>query len=143
LRWAWLLLLAAISCSPEPLAAQSTTNAPRPPDTKPLSVLVWPEDLLTLYEKIETLQNDSALLAEQVKTLQSQLEDSETIQQMLSGSLADSSTRLASLAQAAEARAALDQKAVDEARGQRVAWAAGGMLVGAASVALLAFLFHR
>jgi hypothetical protein len=99
--------------------------------------------LLTLYEKTETLQNDSALLAEQVKTLQSQLEDSETIQQMLSGSLADSSTRLASLAQAAEARAALDQKAVDEARGQRVAWAAGGMLVGAASVALLAFLFHR
>jgi len=105
--------------------------------------MVWPEDLLTLYSKIEALQNDSLLLAEQVQTLRSQLEDSETIQQMLSGSLADSSTRLASLAQAAEARAALDHKAIDEARGQRMAWAGGGFLVGAALTAVTVFIFHR
>ncbi len=123
--------------------AQSTTPGLLLPETKPVSVLVWPSDLLTLYLKIEALQKNSATLIEQVATLQSQLDDSETIAQTLSQSLADSSTQLESLGQAAEARAALDQKAVESARSERMMWAGAGVLVGSAGVAVLAFVFHR
>ncbi len=137
--WLWFFFI----CPQVPTMADSTTNAQQPPETKPLSVLVWPSDFLTLYLKVEALQKNSALLIEQVTTLRSQLDDSETIQQTLSQSLADSSTRLESLGRASEAKAALDQKAVDQARGERMMWAGAGVLVGSAGVALLAFVFHR
>jgi hypothetical protein len=95
-----------------------------------------------LYLKIEALQENSQTLAEQVQELQSQLDDSLTIQQTLSQSLGDSLTRLESLAQAAKARAALDQKAVEAARGENLLWAGGGILGGAVVAGLLVMLLR-
>lgn len=144
-RWLsapFLACLLLVFCAPT-LTAQSTTPELPPPDTKPKNVLVWPQDLLTLYLKIRSLQDSSATLAEQVATLQSQLNDSEAIQQMLSSSLGDSLTRLASLDQAAKQRAKLDQRAVDQARGQNMAWAGGGFLVGAMLTAVTVWWFAR
>ena len=82
------------------------------------------------------------MLADQVTTLQSQLNASEQIQQTLSSSLGDSLTRLGSFDQAAKAREALDQKAVDQARGQLLIWGGGGVLVGAV-VGVVAILVIR
>jgi hypothetical protein len=120
----------------------STTNAPQLLDTKPKSVLLWRQDLLTLYLKIEALQGNSQTLAEQVQTLQSQLDESLTIQQKLSQSLGDSLTRLESLDQAAKARAALDQKAVAAARGENLLWASGGVLCGAVVAGMVVLLLR-
>ena len=105
--------------------------------------MLWPADLLTLYDKVASLQASSVTLGEQVATLQEQLSESETTAQALSQSLADSSTRLESLTQASEARAKLDQQAVDKARGERLLWAGGGVAVGAGLVAVLALIFRH
>jgi len=140
---AFILVFSFLALSPLRLTAQSTTSEQPRPDTKPKSVLVWPSDLLTLYLKIRSLQDSSATLADQVTTLQSQLNASEQIQQALSSSLGDSLTRLASLDQAAKVREALDQKAIDQARGQLLIWGAGGIVVGIVLTAVAEAVFHR
>lgn len=125
------------------MIAEPTTPGPQQHDTKPRSVLLWPSDLLTLYDKVASLQASSVMLGEQVATLQEQLAESQTTQQALLQSLVDSSTRLESLTQASEARAKLDKQAVDKARGERLLWAGGGVVVGAGVVAVLTLIFRH
>jgi len=136
----WLLAF-GLACVPS--MAQSTTSGLQRLDTKPKSVMVSIDDLLTLRSKIAALESGSATLSEQVAKLQEELIDSETIQQTLGDSLTESSNALESLRQASEARAALDQKAVDQARAQRMAWAGGGFLVGAGLAVVTVFVFRR
>lgn len=139
-----LLWLAFFFIGPlSPLTAQSTTSGPQRPDTKPKSVMVSVDDLLTLRNKIASLESDSLALSELVAKLQQELSDSETAQQMLSDSLTESSTALESLTRASEARSALDQKAIESARAQRMAWAGGGFLVGAGLAVVTVVLFRR
>ena len=127
-RWpAWFsvsCLAGALALCPAPLTAQSTTGAPPRPDTKPKSVLVSLDDLLTLRAKIANLQENSLRLAEQ-------LQASETIQQELSESLTRSSSALESLTQASARLAAENEAAIQGARRERdtaylFAWGGGG-----------------
>ena len=141
--WRAFCLLLAFGLACVPLTAQSTTSELQRLDTKPKSVTVSVDDLLTLRSKIAALESGSATLSEQVAKLREELIDSETIQQTLADSLTESSNALESLRQASEARAALDRKAVDSARAQRMAWAGGGFLVGAGLAVVTVFVFRR
>jgi len=119
-----------------PLTAQSTTSAPRQPDTKPKSVTVSVEVLQALYLKIYGLENNSVLLEEQ-------LQQSERTQRALSTLLDGSLTKQESLDRASKARAELDQKALESARAGQLAWAGGGFLVGAGLAVVAVLLFRR
>jgi len=133
--WRAFCLLLALGGPCISLTAQSTINGLQQPDLKPKSVMVSVDSLLMLRLKIVDLENQSA-------TLQQKLQSSEAIQQMLSESLTESSTKLELFTQASEARAALDQKAIDQARAQNWLYAGGG----AAAVAIIfavASLFHH
>ena len=138
----FVLVFSFLALSPLRLTAQSTTSEQLRPDMKPKSVLVWPNDLLTLRGKLVSLEVNSKTLGEQLAMLREQLNASETIVQMLSDTLTESSTKLESLTKASEDREALDQKAIDQARGQLLIWGGGGVVVGAA-VGVVAILVIR
>jgi len=142
----WLavvLVFSFLALSPLRLTAQSTTSEQPRPDMKLKSVLVWPSDLLTLRGKLVSLEANSKTLGEQLAMLREQLNASETIVQTLSDTLTESSIKLELLTKASEDRAKLDQKAVDQARVERMAWAGGGFLIGAALTAVTVFVFHH
>lgn len=132
-----------------PLIAQSTTSAPQQPDMKPWSnadtVSSLSEALSLIDSTLETLdevRNEAENSRQQAEELSAELtkerQDSEERERLSQESL----TRLEKLIQVGNDRAALDQKAINEARAQRMAWAGGGFLVGAGLAVVTALLLH-
>jgi hypothetical protein len=156
----WLGLLLVFSflvLSPLKLTAQSTTSEQPTQETKPSSET---DSKLSLSEALKLIESTLSLLLKVRTEADSWRLDSlrwQTQAQMLSAELMkerqDSQERetlsqasldnLKRLNAATDKLTTDDQKAIDQARAERMAWAGGGFLVGAALTAVTVFVFHR
>lgn len=155
--WRALFLLLALGCVCIPLTAQSTTSEPPQQETRQWNnadtvtslseALKLIDATLLILEQArneaEGLRQDSASWAEEALTLSAELTKERSDSEELERSSRESLSRLEKLVQTSKDRAALDQKAIDEARAQRMAWAGGGFLVGAALTAVTVFVLRR